>query len=307
MEASKKSEEMLDMQLKWFGNMLYELEKIPFMILNADYDIEYGNMPDTDIFSLFIMANNGITSLANLSDEQLPEFKIPKDNFPIIFSDPYGLCYITLIVPGHPKIYNMGPVLLDDYTSQRLMRRMEQMELSVSTKKHFTEIIKLFPTLSRDRFYEFGRMLYFTVYEEDISITQFIHWVPDVNNTENTQDSYYFHEQREKYLTESRIVSMVQKGSLSEQIKYTNTPNIPPAKADSQQYLRLLKDQGIVLTALCSNAAVTSGLAAEIAYEMRENYIQKIESAQSPGQTEEITQKMIQEYLLKVYRRKTGC
>lgn len=307
-----------DEKLKWFGEMLFQAGNISYLHLDGQMNVLYGNLPDKDAFRLFAILNTGVDNMNgtdaghDMNAEEAARAVQVDDtkgvSMPVIFTNSIGMSYISLIEGGTEKsIHVIGPVFLDDDTPERLVRRLRDLQLSVPVKMRFTEMLHLFPVVSLDHFYEYGKMLYYTVSGKTVRTEDFmIGGTTGAEKGSGKKDSYTYDVNREKYLEENRIIRMIESGNINFRKEHTDIFNMRSGGTFAEDYLRQVKNQAIILAALSCRAAVAGGIDAEIAYTLREKYIQEIEAAASPGEIEMRSRKMVEELMLKVHRRAAG-
>lgn len=102
-------------------------------------------------------------------------------------------------------------------------------------------------------------------------------------------------------MAETNILKLVEEGNLGykEEMEKIKAGNV--GKFADGDYLRQAKNNVIVFCGLCARAAVKGGIAPEISYVLREQYIRRTESANCLAEVTKVNADMLDEYVRRVH------
>lgn len=299
------NKEGLSDKLRWLSDMLLYVGNVYYMQMDESFRHIYGNLPNTEIFNLFMAVENGVES-QEMQTELLEAGAGSTDPFftgkPTVFTNTLGMSYISTVEVEErriKRIHVLGPVFLDDYSTKRLEKELGKLQLSVSKKRHFMDIIQQFPVIPLNRFYEYGMMLHYCVTDEKMRIDEFN--FPLLEEAKK-EDGHILENRHGAYLAEQKILKLVEEGNLGyrEEMARLRTVGMQGKLADG--YLRQAKNQVIIFIALCARAAIRGGMEPEIAYTLNDQYVLGVEQAENLGKVNQLNQAMLNDFIVRVHR-----
>ena len=286
-------------RIEAFRDLLSSVGKIWTTEIDSDFEVVYSNAPNSEINTLFFVIKD---PQLDLSEEGIrPASKLKG---PALFTNDIGMSWISdNIFEGEKlkRIYMLGPVFLDDYSVQKIETRIARINLSVSMKRHFMNVIKEIPVISWNRFYEYGIMQHYAITGKKISIQdfEFPESKPLVDEEKLKQQAAGF------YMLENKVMKLVEEGNLNYDNEMQKMLSInQPFRSFQTNYLREAKNSVIVSCVMCARAAVDGGLSPSTAYMLRAQYMEKIEAAQTFADVNEINRMMLDDYIKRVHRIK---
>ncbi len=292
-------------KIKWLGNMMHHVGNVFYIVLDENYEMKYNNIPDLEIFHMIDVLNHGM----DLGESNMPDITAMDTRgivYPVIFSNSLGMSYITMLDKMDEQsalVHTIGPVFLDDDTPMRLMQRLNHIELSVATRKHFSQLLQLFPIMSLDNFLQWGMQLYYNITGRRLSPDGFIYSdLSAANVSLPPEASYQYEFHRERYLEENRLMEVIRTGNTLYQKDVTNLFHLKKSGRLSNEYLRQMKNHALILATLESRASMEGGISPEIALTLREQQILAIEAAGSLAELNRIHDDYVHEYIVHVHR-----
>lgn len=287
--------------LEFFREMLSEITNISFMTLDAEYEILYSNAPHLEIFTTFFRLNSGYQQMiehGKIQPEDMEDYR----GQPVIATNTVGMAWLSDVeLRGYEleKIHIIGPVFLDDYSPKLIEAGLERLQLSVKMRHQFMDIIRELPIVSLNRLYEYGSMLHFCLTGEKIGVSDFVY-----ADTVREIPEEMLEEKHGSYMAETNILKLVEEGNLGykEEMEKIKAGNV--GKFADGDYLRQAKNTVIVFCGLCARAAVKGGIAPEIAYVLRDQYIRRTENADCLAEVTKVNADMLDDYVRCVHRLK---
>lgn len=195
----------------------------------------------------------------------------------------------------------LGPVFLDDYSIQSIEKGLEYLKLTVKMRHHFMEVIKELPVISLDRFYEYGIMLHYCLTGHKIGVADFV-YADDIEDS----SEQVLKETHGTYMTETNILKLIEEGNLSYKKEMEHYKGGKVGTFSNGDYLRQAKNSVIIFCALAARSAIQGGVAPDVAYLLRDKYIQKTEGAETIAAVNKINQSMLEDYIHRVHHAKSN-
>lgn len=282
-----------------FIDILENSTDLPYTVLDNKYQIVKSNTPDNMMLIFFAMDNIKL----NASPNNIPDIL---EEGPQVFTNSIGMSFITDWILKDNEIYRiyiLGPVFMDDYTTEVLSNKLNNITFSVAMKREFLEIIKQVPVVTMNRFLEYGIMLRYVLTGQRVGIYDFVFTKKEPDSKDG--DKWGVEDRHGTYLTECKLLQCVEEGNLN----YKECVNSIRIFEDGlhlklKNYLRKGKDILIAAIILVSRAAIKGGLSSEMAYILCENYIHDVEAAGEIDKLHEIHVSMLEDFALRVHRIK---
>lgn len=288
-----------EQRIEVFLDILENASNLFFTVYNNNYNVIKSNAPDYMMHVFF--------ALDRIELKDTPATVPDNDKIgPLVFTNSLGMSFLSDWVMKDRelyRIYNLGPIFLDDYTAKQLEIKMNQANFTIKRKREFMGIIKTIPVIPLNRFLEWGIMLRYALTGKKISPMDFI--FPEPKENEEMRERWELKNRHGTYLLESQFLKYVEEGNLS----YKEAGNPLRVVEDGlnlsiRDYLRKAKDTVIAAVILVSRAAIRGGIPSETAYVLCENYIQAVEAAENVDRVYEINASMTEEFVVRVHRCK---
>jgi AraC-like DNA-binding protein len=258
---------------------------------------------DKDFEPIFSTAPNAYVIyrlLALETDKDKLYRNLPLVDKPALFSNSLRLSWLSEIEYDNKEPYRihiLGPVFLDDWLEDSLLRKIDTAGFSMQLKAELLNLFKELPVLSISRFFEYGIMFHFSLTGERVTVSDIrkdysvtIGLMPDEN-----ADSHG------TYLALERVLKMVKEGNPNYK-KELNRLAVSGRLGEigNKDGLRKYKNAIIVFTAHCTLAAIHGGLASEVAYSISDRYIHQIEMTDNFDGLISLNESMIAEFVKRV-------
>lgn len=263
---------------------------------SCSMELEYSNCPKPDFY-------DAIFSISGCKDTILEH--CTQSDFPILVNDAIGLCWIASgdSINGKPdSIYVIGPIYSASFSEKQLEYKLNQTNLAISLKRQLTEELKQTPVVLYSSFLKYGIMLYYCIHDTHIQIQDIMINQNESDNSFDEWQSTSFHGTWHK---EQQLMKLVEEGNLNFTEHYYNiTPTGTPGIMSLNDPLRQAKNEGIVLTALCTRAAIRGGLHPETSYTVSDYYIQKIEASLNQSEVYSLCSEILSAFISRVHQCK---
>lgn len=275
--------------------MMLEIYQICMTISDKQMNVVNSNMGNFDIHELFFTL--GVDPYYDLQDKQITNF----ENKPILYVNDIGISWIAdieIIDNKLERAYILGPVFLDFSSLDNCVRNISSLEISALEKIKFTKAAKKLPVISVMNFLEFGIMMHYHLTSEVISINNFI---LGEKNTIDVEHENQLNEYHRSYKIEQKLLKYVETGNihyLEEQKKIF--PFIKNSVVPDIAFLEEIKKNVLIFITLCSRAAIKGGVAIESAYQLCEEFSNKLAKCISIASVEDLGNKMIETFISKV-------
>lgn len=273
-------------------NILYWCYDPEMKLLNTD-------IPEAPVYDALLSVNG--------CKEYLQSY-LEKNTKPIILSDEMGLMWSAVpeLSGGHPtRIHIIGPIFISDISANTLEKHLAEKGYSVKVKKTFLELLHTLPILSITTFFQYGQMLYYTIREEKINMSEFHFQLSSPEHRSGRNVPEKIRSSKETHGTwaaEQELYRMVTEGNLDYQAAWDKLSVTGSYSTFSLgDPLRHTKDMALVFIALTSRAAMYGGLTPELAYALSDYYIQSLESASTIPEIPEVLRVMFQDYVSRVH------
>ena len=291
----------MEEKIRFFRELLSSITNMYFTTLDADFNLHYSDAEHLEVFLSFFRLGIKYDEMLEQVSITVPDTSGYREN-PVLCTNSVGMAWISDIEYKRnriEKIHMIGPVFLDDYSIKSIEKGLEHLQLTVKMRHEFMEVIKELPVISINRFYEYGIMLHYCLTGQKIGISDFIF----ADDTQNISEQV-MEEKHGIYMTETNILKLIEDGNLGYKKEMEKYKGGEVGKFSRGDYLRQAKNSVIIFCALCARSAIQGGIAPEIAYVLRDQYIQKAESAESIAAVNKVNQLMLDDYVHRVHYAK---
>lgn len=291
----------MEEKICFFRELLSSITNMYFTTLDADFNLHYSDAEHLEVFLSFFRLGIKYDEMLEQVSITVPDTSGYREN-PVLCTNSVGMAWISDIEYKRnriEKIHMIGPVFLDDYSIKSIEKGLEHLQLTVKMRHEFMEVIKELPVISINRFYEYGIMLHYCLTGQKIGISDFIF----ADDTQNISEQV-MEEKHGIYMTETNILKLIEDGNLGYKKEMEKYKGGEVGKFSRGDYLRQAKNSVIIFCALCARSAIQGGIAPETAYVLRDQYIQKAESAESIAAVNKVNQLMLDDYVHRVHYAK---
>lgn len=261
----------------------------------------FTNCPNDLVFRLIFSMN---TDRSQVIDSVIEK------GAPVVMTNSLGLMWISDFETDSQGtlqfIHVLGPAFYDDISPRMLEAALNRLNLSQSVKHQFYDILMQLPVVPATRFLQYGQMLHFTLTGKNIPSSEFLHMAdasdaptPKKVGTQKTP-------QHGTWAAEQAMMKLIEEGNLNyrkERDRFNTSGKV--GKMSLGDPVRQVKNQIIVLTALCTRAAIRGGLAPDTAYTLSDRYIQNVEACTTIADLAEVGHAMEDDFVRRVHQVKT--
>lgn len=261
----------------------------------------FTNCPNDLVFRLIFSMNTDHSQVID---------SVIEKGAPVVMTNSLGLMWISDFETDSQGtlqfIHVLGPAFYDDISPRMLEAALDRLNLSQSVKHQFYDILMQLPVVPATRFLQYGQMLHFTLTGKNIPSSEFLHMAdsadapaPKKVGTQNTP-------QHGTWAAEQAMMKLIEEGNLNyrkERDRFNTSGKV--GKMSLGDPVRQVKNQIIVLTALCTRAAIRGGLAPDTAYTLSDRYIQNAEACTTIADLAEVGHAMEDDFVRRVHQVKT--
>lgn len=287
-----------DSRLAFFRELLTCCHDLYSWTYNSRLEPVYTNCPNDLVLNLvFAMGDDRIPFVA-------PAHEVGK---PIVATNQLGLMWIADFENDQNGellyIHVIGPAFFDDISPKTLETALTRLNLSLPIKYQFTKVLSNLPVIPAVRFLQYGQMLHYTLCGQKITTSEFMHLGEySIALTEKTFEQTAHMRHHGTWAAEQSMMKLVEEGNLNYR-KYRDrfSTSGRVGKMSTGDPIRQIKNQIIVLTALCTRAAIRGGLPPETAYTLSDRYIQNIETCSTIADLAEVGRAMEDDFVQRVH------
>ena len=261
----------------------------------------FTNCPNDLVFRLIFSMNTDHSQVID---------SVIEKGAPVVMTNSLGLMWISDFETDSQGtlqfIHVLGPAFYDDISPRMLEAALDRLNLSQSVKHQFYDILMQLPVVPATRFLQYGQMLHFTLTGKNIPSSEFLHMAvasdaptPKKVGTQKTP-------QHGTWAAEQAMMKLIEEGNLNyrkERDRFTTSGKV--GKMSLGDPVRQVKNQIIVLTALCTRAAIRGGLAPDTAYTLSDRYIQNVEACTTIADLAEVGHAKEDDFVRRVHQVKT--
>ena len=227
---------------------------------------------------------------------------------PIMLTDALGLVWLADCIKVEStihEIYLIGPAFSSDFSEKSLEKQMNTMNLSLSAKQEFMQQLHDVPVILFSVFQRYGIMLHYCLTGNKIKVSDFYLSQASASVPDDSFDRWKEDQIHGTWYYEQQMLKMVTEGDLHILEKMEQVPlNGRPGSMSPGNPLRQVKDEIIVLTALCTRAAIQGGVAPETAYTLSDYYVQMIEDTPLVHEVYSCAIEVIRDFVQRVHNAK---
>ena len=188
----------------------------------------------------------------------------------------------------------LGPIYLKNISIETSLHRLDRKGISQHVRRQFLNVLGDVPVLEWDQVRQYAAMLHFTIYEENLNLSNLAFEKP-----EETLAA-----EREEEETEQRDKNDLQRMVAYEKWMIDNLGKDRIPETEDSHYqgeiqdfhlndqMRQIKDNLIIFTALCARRAITSGVPLRTAKHLESDWICRIESCHAMAEAAKLLQGM---------------
>lgn len=220
---------------------------------------------------------------------------------PFLMSDSIGMVWLGEYVP-HPGLEDrfvvFGPAFFGHSSLHNIADSLRKLNLSQSMQRNYLNLLLDMPVVSIQSFQALARMLHYAAGfadASDIELSCQITVPYAENSADSEQLNYESANHREKMLLQCVRDGNQNHGDIIEAMHHYEGWHYVGGDP-----MRSAKDEGIIFTSRCAQAAMEGGLPARIAKELELEYIRRIERNAASTDLVHTMRRMLDEFIEKV-------
>lgn len=296
-------------KLKIFQNLLSCLYPLSFTEFDArSFDIISETSKSIEPLYFFMSMPTSVEQWWTPQGADFTSLKADGRFRPIICTNSLGMIWVAEIqqinnAPYH--IHCIGPAFVSTHSADAIAEELRRRRITGDLLNAAMDAVQKLPVVNAPRFFEYAIMLHWCLTEERITVSDLMYLNMGEIGRQYQEQTLPSH--HASYMAERRMLRAVREGNLQyrrekDRLAYYELP----FELTSSDSLRLMRNYVVIFTALCCRAAVEGGLDIETAYSLSDRYIQNTEEAGTLVTLTEISNTMVQDYITRVHRLKTG-
>ncbi len=281
--------------LRFLQDVLFNTQQVYSWTITDEDQLLFSNCPEEEYFyNIFLLS--GCSSAIHEH--------FAKTEIPILAADYIGFVWIAVRhQPAEdnsiPLLQMLGPVFLSTVTETHLRRHLVRIRSTPEQEKRMLEMVQIVPTLQLDSALRISCMLHYSVNHTVIPQEKVVIQNPGMEKDESDWNNSRWHG---SWIGEQRFFQSVIEGRADGLREFSGGQVGEIGGGDP---LRQAKNEIIVLSVLCSRAAILGGVSEEGALNLEDFYIQQVEAAKTVPETRQIGFVMHQDYVERVQRARS--
>lgn len=282
-------------RLETMRDMLLHTQRIYSWCLDMDFHLLYSNCPSPEFF--FNIFSVGACRKA-------AENHFAGNHTPVILTDQLGFAWIATpqADSGHVSaIHILGPVFTVEASEAYLRQLCSRLALSAELVSELLTQMKLVPTIPQVTAMSYSLMLHYCVTGRAVDNAE-VTLIGEASKPEEEAD-WFTSSWHGTWLAEQNMFNVIKEGNIRAHMEAigqfasgqvgTLCPGDP---------LRQAKDEGIVLSVICSRAAILGGVSPEGSFNLADYYVQRLEVCETVTDTQNCTMEMYETYIRRVHQ-----
>ncbi len=281
--------------LRFLQDVFFYTQQVYSWTMTQEDQLLFSNCPEEEYFyDLFLLSGCSRAIHEHFT----------RSDVPILTADSIGFVWIAVHhQPAEedsiPLLQILGPVFLSAVTETHLRRHLIHIKSTPEQEKRLLEMVQIVPTLQLDSALRISCMLHYSVNHTVIPQGKVVIQNPGMEKDELDWNNSRWHG---SWVGEQRFFQSVMEGRPDGLREFSGGQVGEIGGGDP---LRQAKNEIIVLSVLCSRAAILGGVSEEGALNLEDFYIQQVEAARTVPETRQIGYVMHQDYVERVQRTRS--
>ncbi len=284
-------------RMETIREMLLHTQRIYSWCLDMDFRLQYSNCPSQEFFfNIFSVGACRKAAEDHFEDKRTP----------VILTDQLGFAWIATpqAEGGYiSAIHMLGPVFTVEASEAYLRQLCSRLALSADLVSELLAQIKLVPTIPQVTALSYALMLHYCLTGNAIENAE-VTLIGEISKPEE-ETNWFTSSWHGTWLAEQNLFNGIKEGNLRthmEVIGQFATGRVGVMCPGNP--LRQAKDEGIVLSVICSRAAIMGGVSPEGSFNLADYYIQRLEACETVTDTYNCGMEMYETYIRRVYQCK---
>lgn len=286
----------LENNIEVFKNLIFCVNKLSYWKYDSEMNIVFSNSDERDLYDSFFEISG--------CKEYGHKYCLTNDK-PLFLSDSIGLVWISIPEKNEGQLKNIhviGPALTAEASEKNVEANMQKIKLPISSKLEFKKRFRSLPIIPSHHFMNYGIMLNYCINGLAINIYDMNYQLHLENNPVNNTLNESPHG---TWMLEQTLLKLISEGNLNYREVINNLRlQAVVGKMSSGDPLRQDKNSAIVLTSLCTRAAVSGGLSSELAYTLSDYYIQGVEDCATIAEVNALSNTLLDDFIHRVHNHK---
>ncbi len=281
-------------KLRFLQEVFISTQQVYAWTMTEENQLLFSNCPEEEYFWNLFRLSGCCESI----HEHFTGSKVP-----ILAADSIGFVWIAVrqlpeAEESIPLLQVLGPVFLSAVTETHLHRHLIHIRSTPEQESRLLEMVRLVPTIPLDTALRLSCMLHYCVNSDTILPEMVAIQNPEMEKNESEWSDSRWHG---SWVGEQRFFQSVMEGRAEGLREFAGGQVGDIGGGDP---LRQAKNEIIVLSVLCSRAAMLGGVSEEGALNLEDFYIRQVEAARTVPETRQIGYVMHQDYIERVQRAK---
>ena len=297
----KKALENVETNLLVLQGQVFAACRMGAWCFNEEKHLYLSTAPHQEEYHLFLRAGGVLDQAIDLKDTE---------PVPHILGGKLGLAWIAEwmhLQDGGPYPVILGPVYLKNTSAEESLQALDRQGISQHLRRQYLNVLGDVPVLRFDMLRQYACMLHYTCYLEvasPVMPARSKEWTnaPDADAVQSGSGNDY----QRMAAYEEMLLRHLGEG--------TQPPEESPSFSgelqdfDIRDTLRLIKDNMLIFTGLCSRTAIRSGVPVYTAKKLESEWVGRIEAARSFSEAHRLREAMYNAFLRQVRqaRESTG-
>ena len=280
-------------RLETMRGMLLAANHLYSWQIDPAFRLIYSNCEDQNVYYRMFMVSG---SRGNIEEY----FRGNSGKDPVIAVDTAGIAWIaeaSLKKQVVSEYYLLGPFFIVEANEAWLYQICSSLSVSTVLIQDLINKLKVLPNISVSIAQKYAVMLHYALTEETIRPEDIAYSNEKIEGLEGLQEEPDEGSYHGTWEAEQRFFRAVRDGASIERGKAPEVFSHGAVGKASDNPLRQVKDELIVLTALCCRAVMAGGVSPEGAYTLSDYYIQQIESMNSIAALADLADELLQAFL----------
>ncbi len=281
-------------RLQTMRDMFLYAQKLYSWCLTRDFELLYSNCPSQDFFfDMFCLSSCKDAAEKHFADKKSPAILVD------------GMGFGWIAAADSDNLHLLGPLFTVEASETYLRRLCSHMKLSDSLTSQLLTQIGLVTIIPMNTTIRYAIMLHYCVTGEPISAEETTVIIEPAELKE--KDDWHTSTWHGTWQAEIAFFNSIKEGKMLSMSGVANDfSNGRVGTMSPGDPLRQAQDEAIVLSVLCSRAAILGGVSPEGSMNLADYYIQRIEASSRISDIRNCTNEMYETFVTRVQKAKKG-
>lgn len=229
-----------------------------------------------------------------------------KHQAPFIMSDSLGLIWVGEYVDlsdGGRMLVVLGPVFYAMTSVRYMEKRLKEMDISIEMQRNYMKVLMNVPVIPMVVIQQYAKMLHFTVSNGPAETIYYQYELKEekgeipLESEESQLEDWDLWNRTNQW--RQMIKKVVREGDMNYKKAFDEMNGVEymPDEYDTDNVYRTNKNMMIILTFMCSQAAIEGGLPPQTATALERHYIRRVEDMETLTELQQLNEMMIEDFI----------